>query len=472
MIDDFIVADSPIMEAALERQLEELSVLAAMYAGENEFQPDTSAMSIAHAILDGALPSTEALELAAMIMLTLDGGGARASMSVNLPLSYPNAAAARFEFSCVALTSSAIEKVNLALANVATQAACEQREALVELCLTAQQQAEELLLEAAACTPTPPRCQPHQPPEQSNHRIIIWFHHVKSLQKRKEIVARARSGRLRGFCKPGFPGVVVAEGPSSGCADFVAAIRSLKWQAMDLRLDEEAAPSTGLPQPFIELSESDMGEAAALCRAAGILNEFKQTVLKLESPGSHLLSDGDVHATPVAAAAAAAAAAADTSLGEVADTLEAVLAIDHMNDRAGYTRLLARWTQQLLSGGRLLYAVGGGRQARNLVLVLHGTRDGIKAFVQQLRTEKVDVNRAGRPCKERQATVVQQGMALAQGRSVLSGWSICQYAEASALQRELFTLGVADSVVSSVLGDHQDDAHISSAIPAPSRSVV
>ena len=83
--------------------------------------------------------------------------------------------------------------------------------------------------------------------------------------------------------------------------------------------------------------------------------------------------------------------------------------------------LLAKWTQQLGLGGRMFYAVGGGRQARQVVLVLHGLKDGLKAFVQRLRTENVDVNRAGKACKERQSTVVQQGAALTEPRSVLLG---------------------------------------------------
>ena len=444
--------------AALERQLHEFTVLAAMYAGEDEYQPDSTAMAIAQAVVSGDLPASEAVELAAVVMQALDGGRVHACLSFSLPLAYPSAAV-RFSFSCLGLGPAAIEKITSALAIVSSQAAAEQREALAELCLTSQQQAEQLLIEAAACSPPPPpqpTSQEHTL-EHSVRRLVIWFHHIKSEQKRKEILSHARNERLRGFCKPGFPGVVVVEGSTVGCSAFLEAIRSLKWQVMDIRLDEngpaevfQAAPSsTGLPLPFVELAENAMGEAAALCAGAGLLDQFKHAILKLKGPSSHHLPSVDTQAPPVAVAAAATAAAAmSNDEGDEADVVhEAVLTIDHMNDRAGYTRLLAKWTQQLGLGGRMFYAVGGGRQARQVVLVLHGLKDGLKAFVQRLRTENVDVNRAGKACKERQSTVVQQGAALTEPRSVLLGWETCEYSDDNALRRELNTLGLSQPVI-------------------------
>ena len=41
-------------------------------------------------------------------------------------------------------------------------------------------------------------------------RQLVWFHHIKSTAKRKTIVASARRLGVRGFSKPGFPGVATA----------------------------------------------------------------------------------------------------------------------------------------------------------------------------------------------------------------------------------------------------------------------
>lgn len=64
--------------------------------------------------------------------------------------------------------------------------------------------------------------------------LLIWFHHIKSLEKRKRMVEWARELRLAGGCKPGFPGVVVVEGAEDDVREFVARVRSMPWQAMQV----------------------------------------------------------------------------------------------------------------------------------------------------------------------------------------------------------------------------------------------
>ena len=99
--------------AALERQLHEFTVLAAMYAGEDEYLPDSTALAIAQAVVSGDLPASEAVELAAVVMQALDGGRVHACLSFSLPLAYPSAAV-RFSFSCLGLGPAAIEKITSA----------------------------------------------------------------------------------------------------------------------------------------------------------------------------------------------------------------------------------------------------------------------------------------------------------------------------------------------------------------------
>ncbi|GFR45783.1 hypothetical protein Agub_g7237, partial [Astrephomene gubernaculifera] len=65
--------------------------------------------------------------------------------------------------------------------------------------------------------------------------VLVWLHHLKSLGKRKLIVQWARELELAGACKPGFPGVVVVEGHSVDVREFLARMRQLSWQAMQVR---------------------------------------------------------------------------------------------------------------------------------------------------------------------------------------------------------------------------------------------
>lgn len=453
--------------AVLERQLEEFTVLAAMYTGDDEFVTDDGAIMLARAIVDGELPPLEAIELTASVKLALNGGSSTdalvSTLQLKLPLAYP-VVAAELSFSCPHLSSAALEAVQQVLAATSAKAAAEQREALVECCLASQHEAEQQIeAEQAAAVPTaPPPCSPANlgADVSSEHRVLIWFHHMKSVEKRKSIVAGARDARLRGFSKPGLPGVVAAEGEPCELTAFVSALRAMRWQAMDVRYEGAVPPAAAsgkdggsasgrLPSPFVELAESAMGEAATLCAAAGMLDEFKGSILKIEvhrdDPPPARPDDGS--AAPDASRAAAPRS--DSTVGEDAaeEVCEMVLAIDHMNDRSGYTRLLNRWASQLGLGARLWYAVGGGRQARGIVLVLHGTDVAARAFVQRLRTENVDVNRGGKPCRERQATVLQQGAHIGGGRCALCGWATSEYPDSAALQAELVAVGISEDLV-------------------------
>mmetsp|Transcript_31953 Transcript_31953/g.80713 ORF Transcript_31953/g.80713 Transcript_31953/m.80713 type:complete len:147 (+) Transcript_31953:119-559(+) len=119
---------------------------------------------------------------------------------------------------------------------------------------------------------------------------LLRFHHIKSLTKRKSIVEWARTLRLGGFCKPGFPGVIVVEGEESDVAEYVRLIKSLRWQAMGVRAEEgEALACQGggteatrdalaaarkLPAAFQELAESGMSELGQACRDAGLEQLF------------------------------------------------------------------------------------------------------------------------------------------------------------------------------------------------------
>ncbi|GIL78598.1 hypothetical protein Vretimale_6208, partial [Volvox reticuliferus] len=160
--------------------------------------------------------------------------------------------------------------------------------------------------------------------------VLVWLHHLKSATKRKLIVQWARELQLGGACKPGYPGVVVVEGHSDDVREFLQRMRSLSWQAMQVRGQDmlplttttisgnndngttskaihtnnstvSSSSSSGdsrlataaqrvaalrrLPNPhdvpFVELGEEGgMSALAAMCRAGGLHHVF-MTALKL-----------------------------------------------------------------------------------------------------------------------------------------------------------------------------------------------
>lgn len=125
--------------------------------------------------------------------------------------------------------------------------------------------------------------------EEDRLAVVIWFHHIKSLTKRKLIVSWARELDLRGYCKPGFPGLILCEGSEGAVEEYLERLRSLKWQAMQVR-GEDRQPVTCMPgehpavgikerwrfrEIFRELSEHGLSELAAHCRTAGLDSLFR-----------------------------------------------------------------------------------------------------------------------------------------------------------------------------------------------------
>lgn len=139
-------------------------------------------------------------------------------------------------------------------------------------------------------------------------RVSIWFHHIKNTEKRKNLVGWARQLNVGGFSKPGFPGVVIAEGLIADTREYVARIRALQWQAMQVRGEEivkcadcaawrtdsgdsgdrkqsvegkgtgTTKVSRGFQGRFEELPESGMSELGQLCKAAGMEELFLATL--------------------------------------------------------------------------------------------------------------------------------------------------------------------------------------------------
>lgn len=86
--------------------------------------------------------------------------------------------------------------------------------------------------------------------------------------------------------------------------------------------------------------------------------------------------------------------------------LELVVAkLDHMRSSTSYMKLLERWCSQL--SVKMVVVVS---RDRGILVVLEG--EGVARLLQRWKTENVDVDSRGRPCKERMLQVWPIGMDL------------------------------------------------------------
>ena len=86
-----------------------------------------------------------------------------------------------------------------------------------------------------------------------------------------------------------------------------------------------------------------------------------------------------------------------------------IVHLDHMNDYKSYCKTLSKWCKQLKLGGVLFLATHHKPRPRHIFALLDAPTScqaQTDVFLQRLRTQNVDVNMRGQPCKERMSTVI------------------------------------------------------------------
>ncbi|CAG8619370.1 14343_t:CDS:2, partial [Acaulospora morrowiae] len=117
-------------------------------------------------------------------------------------------------------------------------------------------------------------------------RVLIWTHHLLSLEKRKNICRWAEELRIWGYSKPGYPGIIIAEGLYDNVREYISRLKKLNWQAITVRseeiekienalqnYDKHMKLRLGRDQPGISEMES-MSEISSRAREAGLEKMF------------------------------------------------------------------------------------------------------------------------------------------------------------------------------------------------------
>ena len=112
-------------------------------------------------------------------------------------------------------------------------------------------------------------------------QVLIWFHHIKSGMKKKEIKDMADDLSISGLWIEGFPGIIIAEGAADDVTEYIKQLQKLRWQHMvvrgerittikdDVKTREE---SRQLPMPLQEVD--NMSEMGSLCKLYGVHDLF------------------------------------------------------------------------------------------------------------------------------------------------------------------------------------------------------
>lgn len=117
-------------------------------------------------------------------------------------------------------------------------------------------------------------------------RRCIYSHHIIASNKRTAILRAALQLGLSGLSKIGWPGVIVVEGDELACQEYVRYLSSMRWkqlivrgeEVIDIHENQTIDSMRKFPPGMTEFGSSDMKDAAAACREAGLEDLFKTSM--------------------------------------------------------------------------------------------------------------------------------------------------------------------------------------------------
>jgi len=255
-------------------------------------------------------------------------------------------------------------------------------------------------------------------------RRIIYSHHIIANSKRKALSELASQYKLGGYTKIGWPGVILIEGDEFGCQQFVDEIKSMRWQHLSVRAEEQSEipggetnidPYRKLPKQFEELGEDDMSILASRCREAGLEHLFL-LCMKINDDRSSIDKKKDQPANKL-------------NIGietKIIYTYGALIHVDHMNDGKGYRRWLRQACQtagcsllikncRMNSSEKSLEPKNSSSKTSRLVTYrpeiyvgIFGDERSVRQVLKRWRASRVDVDSKNKPCLERMMNVIDE----------------------------------------------------------------
>lgn len=274
----------------LERAIREIEALQAIYG-------DDGADFIVHSSqeLQAAQHALEANDLLSVIpsldvelRLNLEEveGSPRARLRFTLPAGYPESAAL-VSVSVDGLRRAQQDQLSAQMSEKARQLAGQ--EAAMELVIELQTMIVDVLNVTGSIESTedvlavaPPTIE-----DQTGFgRRWIWVHHITNTGRKKSIVKEAQELKLGGFLKAGYPGVVVVEGETPACDEFVNWIKGNKSRPGGFGRNwghhvrgEISVTSRQLPLNFKEVEE-ELAVLSAACKDCDLEAEFLEFVMQ------------------------------------------------------------------------------------------------------------------------------------------------------------------------------------------------
>lgn len=247
-------------------------------------------------------------------------------------------------------------------------------------------------------------------------RNLMYSHHIIGPKKRADIQTLVAELKLTGYCKIGWPGLILVEGEEACCHAFYDQIRRWAWQYLvrrgEAREEHSFYGSTAAAvdgdswldskrkfRSFLEVS--DMSVVASHCRRVGLESLFMKSMKIYDNSTTTTTKPKSLN--PLS----------DSNDADVDESLYgALIRVNHMNDGKAYRKWL-RKTCNNMDVALLVKQCYPNHDfsKRPLIAVgLLGSNAGVSTVLKRWRTSRgVDVDSRGKPCFERMLTVLVEG---------------------------------------------------------------
>ena len=272
----------------LERVVREIEALQAIYGDDGaDFIVHSSQelLTAQHALEYDLLPVIPSLDVELRLNLEEVEGSPIARLRFALPAGYPESAAS-VSVSVDGLRRAQQDQLSAQMSEKAQDLAGQ--EAVMELVIALHTMVVDQLNDAGSIESTeddsavPPTVE-----DQTGFgRRWIWVHHITNTGRKKSIVIEAQELKLGGFLKAGYPGVVVVEGETRACDEFVNWIKGNKSRPGGFGRNwghhvrgEISVTSRQLPLNFEEVEEN-LAVLSAACKGCDLEAEFLEYVMQ------------------------------------------------------------------------------------------------------------------------------------------------------------------------------------------------
>lgn len=276
----------------LERAIREIEALQAIYGDDGaDFIVHSSQELLAaqHALeSDDLLSVIPSLDVELRLNLEEVEGSPRARLRVTLPAGYPESAASA-SVSVDGLRRAHQDQLSSQMSEKAQELAGQ--EAVMELVIELHTMIVDILNATGNIESTEDELAvPLTVEDQIGFgRRWIWVHHITNTGRKKSIVKEAQELKLGGFLKAGYPGVVVVEGETPACDEFVNWIKGNKSRPGGFGRNwghhvrgEISVISRQLPLDFEEVEEN-LAVLSAACKECDLEAEFLEYVMQHKS---------------------------------------------------------------------------------------------------------------------------------------------------------------------------------------------